>query len=120
MPRKLLEEFEPGHEFTKMDRDEVSDPHEPTDEQFAQAKPFAKMFPELNQSIKRGRGKQKSPTKELISLRVDQDVLSAFRATGAGWQKRISEALREKMVKGLAGVKPKAEKTVRARPSKIP
>jgi hypothetical protein len=32
------------------------------------------------------RGPQKSPTKELTSLRIDRDVVAAYRATGAGWQ----------------------------------
>jgi len=40
------------------------------------------------------RGPQKSPTKELISLRVDRDVAAAYRATGPGWQNRAGEALR--------------------------
>lgn len=43
----------------------------------------------------RVRGKQKAPTKALISLRVSRDVLGRFRATGEGWQTRMDEALRE-------------------------
>ena len=31
--------------------------------------------------------------KEMISLRIDQDVLEHFREGGAGWQDRINEAL---------------------------
>jgi hypothetical protein len=34
------------------------------------------------------------PTKELISIRVDRDVVRAFRATGRGWQTKANEALR--------------------------
>lgn len=33
--------------------------------------------------------------KELVSLRIDQDVLEYFRQGGAGWQERINEALRK-------------------------
>ena len=33
--------------------------------------------------------------KEIISLRIDQDVLEYFREGGAGWQDRINEALRK-------------------------
>ena len=33
--------------------------------------------------------------KELVSLRIDQDVLEHFREGGAGWQERINEALRK-------------------------
>ena len=40
------------------------------------------------------RGAQKKPTKELVSLRVDRDVLDAFRASGRGWQTRANAALR--------------------------
>ena len=39
------------------------------------------------------RGPQKNPTKELVSLRVDREVVAAYRATGSGWQKRANEAL---------------------------
>ena len=33
--------------------------------------------------------------KELVSLRIDQDVLEHFREAGPGWQERINEALRK-------------------------
>lgn len=33
--------------------------------------------------------------KELVSLRIDQDVLEHFQQGGAGWQERINEALRK-------------------------
>jgi uncharacterized protein (DUF4415 family) len=33
--------------------------------------------------------------KELISLRIDRDVLERFRESGPGWQDRINEALRK-------------------------
>ena len=33
--------------------------------------------------------------KELVSLRIDQDVLEYFQEGGAGWQDRINEALRK-------------------------
>jgi len=43
---------------------------------------------------KRGRPASAS-RKEQIALRVDHDVLSAFRATGAGWQTRMNDALKD-------------------------
>jgi uncharacterized protein (DUF4415 family) len=43
---------------------------------------------------KRGRGLQKTPAKQLVSVRLDADVLAAFRETGAGWQSRMNEQLR--------------------------
>ena len=33
--------------------------------------------------------------KELVSLRIDQDVLEYFQEGGPGWQERINEALRK-------------------------
>ncbi|MHB8885263.1 MAG: BrnA antitoxin family protein [Methylovirgula sp.] len=33
--------------------------------------------------------------KELISLRIDQDVLAHFQDAGPGWQERINTALRK-------------------------
>ena len=33
--------------------------------------------------------------KELVSLRIDQDVLEFFQEGGPGWQERINEALRK-------------------------
>lgn len=44
---------------------------------------------------KRGRGPQKTPTKRLVSLRLDPEVVERFRATGPGWQGRVNEALRK-------------------------
>jgi uncharacterized protein (DUF4415 family) len=33
--------------------------------------------------------------KELVSLRIDRDVLEHFQESGPGWQDRINEALRK-------------------------
>ncbi|NJL50267.1 MAG: BrnA antitoxin family protein [Blastochloris sp.] len=33
--------------------------------------------------------------KEQVSLRLDQDVLDYFRASGPGWQDRVNSALRK-------------------------
>jgi uncharacterized protein (DUF4415 family) len=41
------------------------------------------------------RGLQKTPTKEMISIRLSREVLDHFRATGEGWQRRIDEALKK-------------------------
>jgi uncharacterized protein (DUF4415 family) len=45
------------------------------------------------------RGPQKSPTKEMITLRLDRDVVAAYRATGPGWQTRMNDALKAAMRK---------------------
>ena len=41
--------------------------------------------------------RQKAPTKQLVSLRLDFDVIAHFKAQGAGWQTRINKALRKAM-----------------------
>ena len=94
MPRKMRE-FAPGRGFTKEDWDEVSDNPPLTDEQMASMRPFSEVFPEMAATIKRTRGKQKAPTKELVSLRIDRDTVSAYRETGPGWHGRINDALRK-------------------------
>ena len=45
---------------------------------------------------KRGeRGVQKSPLKVSTTIRFDQDVIEAFKASGKGWQSRINDAMRD-------------------------
>ena len=81
--------------YSKADLDEVSDSPELTAEDLAKARPFAEVFPDLALSARRVRGKQKSPTKLLVSLRLDRSVVEAFRADGPGWQGRMNAALKE-------------------------
>ncbi len=45
------------------------------------------------------RGPQRSPTKLSVSVRYSPEVLAFFKATGAGWQTRMNEALREWVAK---------------------
>ena len=69
-----------------------------TAEEIRKARPLMETLPkEAVEAIRRYRGQrgpQKSPTKELVSLRVDRDVVDAYRATGPGWQTRANAALR--------------------------
>lgn len=44
--------------------------------------------------IKRGRPPLQHP-KEAVKLRLDHDVLAAYRKTGTGWQTRINADLRK-------------------------
>lgn len=46
-------------------------------------------------AARRTRGPNKRPTKEQVAVRYSPEVLAYFRATGAGWQTRMDEALRE-------------------------
>ena len=54
--------------------------------------------------LRRLRGKNKLPTKESVALRIDPDVLAAFRAEGPGWQTRMNAVLR-KSVESKASTK---------------
>jgi uncharacterized protein (DUF4415 family) len=80
--------------FTAKDLKEVSDNPELTKADFAKAKPFAEVFPDLSASIRRGRGPNKAPTKKLVSLRLSPEVIQHFKKGGRGWQSRIDETLR--------------------------
>ena len=67
---------------------------EVSDQAFARMVPAAHAGPGVVPDHVRRRGPQRLPSKELISLRLDQDVLERWRATGPGWQGRINETLR--------------------------
>jgi uncharacterized protein (DUF4415 family) len=75
------------------------DPHDVrplTDEDFAAMRPFAEVFPEAAEEIRRKRGRPPSENpKQAIKLRLDADVIERFKAGGAGWQTRMNEALRK-------------------------
>lgn len=62
----------------------------------ADMKRFQPASPELLRKIG-VRGPQKSPTKQLVSLRLSRDVLAHYKDTGPGWQGRIDRALRESL-----------------------
>ncbi len=46
-------------------------------------------------AARKARGRPPGSNKESTTIRIDQDVLEAFRAGGAGWQSRMNAALRE-------------------------
>ena len=70
-----------------------------TEANFARSRPIAD-FPQLAAAFPNGsrlRGRPKGSVtsgKSLVSLRLDNDVLERFRASGPGWQSRINETLR--------------------------
>lgn len=39
------------------------------------------------------RGPQKAPTKKRVSLRLSPEIVTYFRKTGPGWQRRINDTL---------------------------
>ena len=58
--------------------------------------------------LRRVRGRNKSPTKEQVALRLDPDVLAAFRASGRGWQTRMNTVLKEWLKTDALGGKSEA------------
>ena len=74
----------------------AADPDTPelTDEWFRRARPASEVVPRTVERSRRVRGKQKGPTKERISIRLDADNTAHFRAGGRGWQTRLNDTLR--------------------------
>ena len=71
-----------------------------TAEAMARAKPASEVLPEIfgaqvAKTMLKPRGKQVAPTKQAVTVRYSPDVLVAFKATGAGWQVRMNDALRD-------------------------
>lgn len=86
------------HGYTKDDWDDVDSP-ELTEEELATARPLKEAMPELYAALTKRAASERppdlKPAKALVTLRVDQDVLDAFKAGGEGWQTRMNEALRK-------------------------
>ena len=84
-----------GNSQRNWDEDELP---EWTDDQFARAQ-IALGKSELRPAtgtLTRSSGRPPSPhPKQQVTLRLDPDVLDAFRATGKGWQSRINAELRK-------------------------
>jgi uncharacterized protein (DUF4415 family) len=76
------------------DKHDIENP-EWTKRDFARARSAPEVIPDIVASYRRVRGPQKRPTKRLVSLRLDPDVIDHFRAHGPGWQARINGTLRK-------------------------
>jgi uncharacterized protein (DUF4415 family) len=75
-----------------------------TTEDFAGARPAADALPRFigenatRELIRRGRGRPPKTDKKVNqTLRLDADVVEAYRQEGRGWHVRINEILRENM-----------------------
>ncbi len=66
-----------------------------TDDMFSHSR-HAADIPSLNKIVKASRGRPKSDkTKKPISIRLSEEVLEYFRATGKGWQTRLDSVLKD-------------------------
>ena len=66
--------------------------------------PAAEVLPKLigekatQELLRRGKGRPEKPDKKINqTIRIDPDVLKAYRNEGKGWQTRINEVLRRNM-----------------------
>ena len=85
-----------------------------TDEMWARMRPAEEVMPDIVAAYRRTRGRQKAPTKKLLSLRLDPDLIEHFRAGGPGWQRRINETLRTAVgLRRKAGSKHKTARSAR-------
>lgn len=84
--------------------DQSGEVRELTDDDFSKAKPASEVLGSIigdnvaGQLLhrKRGeRGKQKTPVKRAVYIRFSPEVVKYFKATGAGWQTRIDDALKD-------------------------
>jgi uncharacterized protein (DUF4415 family) len=64
-----------------------------TDEMIAQMRPAEEAVPDIVIAYRARRGKQKTPTKIPVSVRLSPEVVEYFRGTGEGWQSRINDIL---------------------------
>ena len=49
-------------------------------------------------TLRKARGRNRNPVKEQVAIRLDPEVLAAFRADGPGWQTRVNTALKDWLV----------------------
>jgi uncharacterized protein (DUF4415 family) len=83
-----------------------ADSPEWTAERFARAKRFHELPASLQAKLsaiqedsRKRRGAQKAPTKQPVTIRLSQDVLTILRAKGRGWQTLVDDTLRAQFLK---------------------
>ncbi|KQS01542.1 hypothetical protein ASG11_17995 [Sphingomonas sp. Leaf357] len=88
------------------DRPVVFDDDNPewTKEDFAKALRGDEIPAEIRAAFGKGRGRPvgstKADAKVQVTLRIDSDVIAAFKSGGPGWQSRMNAALRAAMSQG--------------------
>ena len=81
--------------FIQAGIDADPDARELTPDEIRRMRPASEVIPHIVERHRRPRGKQKAPTKEIISIRIDADLATHFRDSGPGWQSRLNDTLRK-------------------------
>jgi len=83
-------------EDRRLTRAAQNDPDNPPLRAGAKLRPLRQVLPEL---AARGPGRPPiAKPKVQVTLRLDQDLLAAIRASGGGWQTRLNQTLRKTFV----------------------
>jgi len=62
--------------------------------QLRKMRPLKEAMPDLVQAVRNSRGRPKlDHPKLLVSLRLDAEVVAAFKESGPGWQTRVNDVL---------------------------
>ena len=95
--------FEPGlqRKYAAMPSiDPMIDKENPewTREDFADSADGSAIPDHIRLAFPKTRGRPRGSAKQLVSLRLDREVIERFRATGPGWQSRMNKVLRQASV----------------------
>lgn len=71
------------------------DARELTTEEIARMRSVSEFAPHLIERHRPSRGKQETPGKVPVTIRLDADLVERLRATGRGWQTRLNDTLRD-------------------------
>lgn len=93
--------YVPNDAYTQDDWDEVSDNPELTEAEVAELRPAQEVLPPALYAalVNRGGRPKAAARKVPVTIRLDARTVAAFKATGAGWQTRMNEALAEAAAK---------------------
>ena len=81
--------------------DHDDDNPEWTDADFARARPFPEMFPELARKLRAQGGRPRlARPKVHVGFRLAADVVEGIKATGKGYNVRVERVLREALEQG--------------------
>jgi uncharacterized protein (DUF4415 family) len=84
----------------------AADPDNPelTEADIRAMTPALALLPDFKDGVMRRRGRQKTPTREPVILRLDREVTAALRRSGPGWQTRAAALLKTMVLGGPASV----------------